>query len=124
MPGLVQSYSTAGAYEPPKVAKERVTTVPSKYKLPTYFRVLIHHVHVHASANAKCNDAFTFAYDLMADADEIVLESTEIQTEVEVETQSTRKQWRRQVQVERWSPVKRRASRVATARKRPTRQLH
>ena len=32
---LVQS----GAYEPPKAAKERVTMVPSKYKLPTHFRV-------------------------------------------------------------------------------------
>ena len=34
---LVQSR----AYEPPKAAKERVTTVPSKYKLPTHFRVWI-----------------------------------------------------------------------------------
>ena len=39
-----------GAYEPPKAAKERVTTVPSKYKLPTYFRILIHNMHGSAIA--------------------------------------------------------------------------
>ena len=111
----------AGAYEPLKVAKERVTTVPSKYKLPTYFCVLIRHVHASAIAPSATTRLRLL---VMADADEIVLESTEIQTEVEVETQSTRKRWRRQVQVERWSPVKCRAIRVATARKRPTRQLH
>ena len=31
---------SAGAHEPPKPAKERVTSVPYKYKLVTYFRVL------------------------------------------------------------------------------------
>ena len=73
------------------------------------------------------NHAFTFAIQIiimMANTDEIVLESTEIQAGVEVETQSTSKPRRRQVRVERWSPVKRQASRVATARKRPTRELH
>ena len=59
---------------------------------------------------------------MMEDADNIVLENTEIQRKVEVETQSTKKRRRRQVRVERWSPVKRRDSRVAIARKRATRE--
>ena len=52
---------------------------------------------------------------MQLDTDEIVLEiaSTEIQTEIEVETQPTRERWRRQVRIERWSPLKRRASGVA-----------
>ena len=51
----------------------------------------------------------------MADIDEIVLEikSMEAQTEVEVDTQPTRKRRRRQVRVVRWSPVKRRDSSIA-----------
>ena len=57
-----------------------------------------------ALSHAARNDAFTFAQFtdvMMADADEIVLENKAIQTEVEVETQSTRKPRRRQVRVER-----------------------
>ena len=61
--------------EPPK---ERVTTVPSKYKLPTYSRVLIGNVHARAIAPSA---TMRLRLLLMADADEIVLESTEIQTE-------------------------------------------
>ena len=37
--GMRLAIFTTGAHEPPKAAKERVTSVPCKYKLVTYFRV-------------------------------------------------------------------------------------
>ena len=37
---LASHHTQPGAHEPPKAAKERVTSVPYKYKLITYFRVL------------------------------------------------------------------------------------
>ena len=66
-----------GAYEPLKAAKECVATVPSKYKLPTYFHVLIRHVHASAIAHRtqQCVYVEIMLYYnniMMADTDEIV----------------------------------------------------
>ena len=53
--------------------------VPSKHKLPTYFGVLIRHVYASAIAPSATTHLRLW---MMANADEIVLESMEIQTEV------------------------------------------